>query len=509
MLRSLTLNKLFRSLIPSLFSAILLVLSFPKFDFWFLVWTGLIPLFFVLDGKTHKQAFWMSYVCGVFFFTGTVYWIAHVTVFGAILLILYLALYFGFFGLGYSFFSQYKSSIKLFLLPSLWVVLEFIRARALSGFGWASLGQSQYKNLWMIQIADITGMLGVSFLIVMVNVFLKEFFTKITRREYVLCTFLVCGILSIVLGYGIFRISMLNKASSPSMMVGIVQANIPQHMKWKETAWPEIINKHMVLTQEAAKEKPDLIIWPETAFPGFLLEDKKYFQQFQKLAKDMHVPILFGSVTKERGSYYNSAALLSSKGVLVQRYDKTHLVPFGEYIPFRAQIPFLTDIIPIADFSSGTERTIFSSLFSHDDRKTFSTLICFEDTIGQLARQFVKEGAGLLINITNDAWFKDTAAPFMHLQSAVFRTVENRRSLVRSANTGISGFIDATGNINNTIHNKKGKKTFISGYEIQKVSFGQSKTFYTKYGDVFAFMCFGCIIGTILINRKGRKNYEA
>jgi len=488
-------------------SAGLLILAFPKTNFWPLAWIGLVPLLGALDDKTPRQAFGMAYGCGLIFFTGTLYWIGHVTIFGAIFLIAYLALYFGLFGLGVSCFSRCPLTVRIWVLPSLWVVLEFLRGYLLSGFGWASLGQSQYQNLVVIQIADITGMLGVSFLVVMGNVFFKELLVQnrhsMSDRHRV--SVLLCIVLGFVLGYGIWRMGSWNPSSSEEMSVAVVQANIAQDIKWQEEAWPRIIDQHLVLTEEAAKEHPDLIIWPETAFPGFLLKDPKYFWQLRDLVQRINIPILFGSITQEEGNYFNSAALLSSSGRIGQRYDKVHLVPFGEYIPLRGWFPFLSDIIPISDFSSGKEYTVFDKELTGN--RKFSVLICFEDTMGRLARKFVDAGAGFLVNITNDAWFKDSAAPYMHLQSAVFRTVENRRGLVRAANTGVSCFINPLGKIVHSIQDKMEKKIFISGYAVYKVRFSNKKTFYTKYGDVFTLGCFGCILGAIgLYKRKGKSS---
>ena len=154
-------------------SAGLLILAFPKTDVWFLAWIGLVPLLLALEGKRPKEAFGLSYLCGFLFFAGTLYWFIYVTALGAVLLLLYLALYFGLFGLSYSYFQKRGADLKLFLLPSIWVVLEFVRAHLFTGFDWVSLGHSQYKNLLIIQIADITGVFGVSFIVMMVNVFIK------------------------------------------------------------------------------------------------------------------------------------------------------------------------------------------------------------------------------------------------------------------------------------------------------------------------------------------------
>lgn len=498
------------------FSSVLLVLAFPKTEISVLAWVGLVPLMTALDGKDKGRAFLLSYFCGVFFFGGVLYWFVHVTALGAVLLVLYLALYFALFGVGYSFFSPLKTIQKLFLLPSLWTVLEFIRAHFLTGFGWAGLGHSQYKNLSLIQMADVTGVFGVSFLVVMVNVFFKEIIPMLFhkggayRKGMFYSTLMACVLLS-VLGYGTFRLKSLNHLSgvfspqAPQALIAVVQANISQERKWHEPAWPEIMEEYIALTQEAASQKPDLIIWPETSYPGILWEEKALFEELQGFVRQMKIPLLVGAVTREGEDYYNSALLLSKEGGVIEQYRKVHLVPFGEYIPMRSLFPFLSQIVPIADFTAGKEYTIFPFFVKGESRAeqgAFSVLICFEDTVARLSRKLAQKGAQLLVNITNDAWFEDTKAPFLHLQSAVFRTVENRRGLVRSANTGVSCFINAFGRIVQAVQNDRHKMTYVRGYAMAGVRFSREETFYTKFGDVFTFGCLGCILAMIV-----RKKY--
>lgn len=515
-----------RKINPSVFlcglSSALLVVSFPKTDLSFLGWMALIPLMSALDTKAFRQAFGLSYLCGILFFAGTLHWVIHVTALGAVLLVLYLALYFGVFGLGYRFFSGQKFLVRLLVLPSLWTVLEFIRAHFLTGFGWASLGHSQYKNLAVIQIADFAGVYGVSFLMVMVNVCLKEILPVVfLRRRF--CREIFSGMIIVVfacfsvLAYGISRLRSLEKmASSASeisdgnqeVTIAVVQANTPQEMKWHEPAWPVIMEQYLRLTQEAAGQKPDLIIWPETSYPGILWEDEELFGRLRDFVRRLGVPLLLGSVVKEGEDYYNSAILLSGSGEIVQQYRKVHLVPFGEYIPMRRFLPFLSQIVPIADFASGREYTVFPV----DPGKTamkapghFSVLICFEDTVAELSRAFVRHGAQLLVNITNDAWFKDTKAPFLHLQSSVFRTIENRRGLARAANTGVSCFVAPSGRIAGGVEDENRKKTYVRGFAVGTVPLNDQETFYTKFGDVFVFVCFGYTLGTFInIQRKPR-----
>ena len=492
-----------RPLTLIILSAVLLTLSFPQANIWMFSWIGLVPLMRALDGKKLGQAFWTAYMGGLLFFSGTIYWFVHVTIFGAILLILYFAVYFGLFGLGYSYARDRSALFKLLVLPSWWVVLEFARGHLLTGFDWASLGYAQYTNLPVIQIADITGVFGVSFLIVMVNVGVKlcmEVRTVNKPRGFVYgwgMAGVPVFVLVMVLGYGGWRLHAFSQMqSSSSMAVTVIQANIPQAMKWESSAWPDIMRRYLALTRKAAMDHPDLIVWPETSFPGFLWEDDDLLQDIKTLVQQINTPLLFGSIVKEEGNYHNAAILLSGQGEVTQQYHKMHLVPFGEYIPLRRFFPFLERIVPISDFTPGTQRTVFGS--------HFSVLICFEDTVARLTRQFVGQGARWLINITNDAWFQDSKAPFMHLQGAVFRAVENRRSLVRAANTGVSCIIDPRGTIVRQVEDEHNKPTFVDGYAIATIYPNDAKTLYTKYGDIFAYLCFGCILIAILLRKPER-----
>ncbi|VAW15801.1 Apolipoprotein N-acyltransferase / Copper homeostasis protein CutE, partial [hydrothermal vent metagenome] len=440
-----------RDFLVCLSSAVLLVLSFPKTNYFFLSFIGLIPLLYGLDQRSYSKAFQLSYLTGVMFFAGTLFWFVHVTSLGAVLLILYFSVYFGLFGLGVRYFSSLSSLKKMFVLPALWVVCEFLRAHLLSGFSWVSLGHSQYQNIFLIQIADITGVWGVSFLVVLFNVFIKEVIQSKTNQGLLFFVFIL--ILGSVLAYGGFQINAFEKSQqelgqTSSLRIGIVQANIEQELKWFEPAWPDILDTYLALSKSILKENPDLIIWPETAFPGFLGESKETFERVRKYVIESKVPLLFGSVKKEGDKYFNAVVLLSGEGKIENEYDKIHLVPFGEYIPFRGRFPFLTDLIPIDDFSVGEKYTLFDlNLRTNNVLSKIATPICFEDTLGPLVRRFVNNGATLLVNVTNDGWFKDTKAPFLHLASSIFRAVENRRNLVRSANTGVSGFINPVGKV--------------------------------------------------------------
>ncbi len=534
-------------------SAFLLILSFPLTEFSFLIWIALIPFFLALDGRRGWAGFGIGYAVGLLFFGTTLFWFIHVTLAGAILLNAYLAVYFAVFGFCYCWFSKRSVAFKLFLYPSLWTALEYVRGHLLTGFGWVCLGQSQYKNLSMIQIADITGMLGVSFLIVMVNVLLKEWVVcwlkkiRESQREIIRLSFVVAAILFLTLGYGVLRPKQIHLSSGGR--IAVVQGNIPQSQKWQRSRWPDIMQKYSILTRQTVSLKPDLIIWPETSFPGFIWEAPELFEDLKNVVGGIQIPLLLGIVTQVNEKYFNSAFLLSKEGEVVQEHNKLHLVPFGEYVPLRHVFPFLADLVPIGDFSSGERYTIFSvpggdlksskslsfpnalvgnpqqmhlgtgpdeaiigppttkgssryegtKTFGGDNLKrqkrlSFAVLICFEDTVPELSRKFTENGAEFLVNITNDAWFLDTPAPFMHLQAAAFRAVENRRSLIRAANTGVSCFIDPLGRISQPVQDDKKKMTFVDGFVAADVQLTQAKTFYTKFGDIFTYLCFGCIL---------------
>jgi apolipoprotein N-acyltransferase len=482
----------------SLLSSLLLTLSFPNYNLWILAWFGFVPLFFILENKSKAKAFLFFYFTGVIFWSGIIYWLIHVTLPGTIVLILYLAIYFGIFGLIVSSIIHRPSSIvpSLFV-PSVWVLLEYLRGHLMTGFPWALLGHSQYLNLPVIQIADITGAWGVSFLVMLVNTTIYAWVTKspshqVTRIKKTVLT-LLCIV--ITLGYGYYKLYPSPRHPAPPagrhvttspVKVSVIQGNILQELKWNPGAKDYIINKYLGFSAQAVKDKPDLVIWPEAALPVILEEEPIFFERVKDFARGNKTSLLLGAVTKRDNLYYNSALLVSGRGEPAGRYDKLHLVPFGEYIPLKRILPFLETIVPIGDISAGREYTVFSQ-----GTRYFSVLICFEDLFPELASGFVKSGAQFLVNITNDAWYKKTSAAHQHLQASVFRAVENRVPLVRAANTGVSGFILPSGKIISLVQDKNGREIFIDGYKAEKIALQKRPlSFYARYGDIFVALCF-------------------
>jgi len=483
-------------------SAILLVLSFPNFNLWFLAWVGLVPLFFAIKGQRPFKAFLVSYITGVLFFLGTIYWLIHVTLPGMIIAVLYLALYFGIFGLVSSYAICHKSPLTIFAIPAVWVALEWIRSAGIFGFCWALLGHSQSHNLLIIQIADITGAYGVSFVVVMANIAIFLTVRDIRQKKYYSFHMALALILIFLsLGYGVLRTN--NIFTGESLRVAVIQGNIPQVEKWDERFRSLIMSKYEALTKLVAANEPDLVVWPETSVPGFLESEPDLLQKVSHLAASLKIPILAGapSVRGKEENYYNSAILISEDGRIAGRYDKMHLVPFGEYVPFKIIFSFVEKFAPkpIGDFSAGMDHTVFNFFVERTAKEKdvrwrmlkkarFSALICFEDIFPDLTRSFVKRGANFLVNMTNDAWFGNSSAPYQHAQSSVFRAVENRVNVVRAANTGYSCFIDQKGHVTPAVH-LSGKNLFVDGFAVEDIILTRTRTFYTLYGDVFAHIC--------------------
>ena len=456
-----------KAVLQCLLSAVLLALPFINGEFWILAWVGFLPFFVSLQNKTKLQAFFLAYLTGVFFWLFTIYWLVHVTLLGMILLVLYLALYFGIFGLLVFYSMDYGLwTVDLMLIPLGWVLCEYLRSHLLTGFPWALLGYSQYLNLQVIQIADVTGVWGVSFLVVLVNITIYQVTSdKLQVTSSRVYSAIVTGaILLTVLIFGFDKLNSSSFTTYPSLLkISVIQGNIPQNMKWEAYSREYIVDTYLRLSREAAKDKPDLVIWPEAALPVIAEEGQPYYEKVKDLAKEINIPLLLGAVTCRQGRYYNSALLISRDGLTLAAYDKVHLVPFGEYIPLRHILGFLKTIVPIGEITAGKEHTVF------DTPAQFSVLICFEDLFPALSSRCIKAGARFLVNITNDAWYKKTPAAYQHLAASVFRAVENRVFLIRAANTGISAFISPEGKIISSVKDKLGTEIFVTGHATQAV----------------------------------------
>jgi apolipoprotein N-acyltransferase len=490
----------------------LLALSFPRFEYDLLAWIALVPLLFAVQNAPPSRRFLLGWLTGLVYFAGTLSWVTismhdygklpwSVSYLLMLLLVAYLACYVGLFAIGCTF---EKSWLRVLWAPVLWVALEYARGHLLSGFPWAALGYSQYRRLTVIQIADFSSVYGVGFLIVLVNIALFRVF-QIWQQGWkgpILWEGWIAGLLLLLtLAYGTRRLNEPVDAEH-AIATAVVQGNISQAYKWDEAFRNQTMETYKrlsqsLLTGEAGGIRPTLIVWPESATPFFFQTERRDQMALRRFSKQEGVHLLFGSPTferlfREQVRLLNSAYLLSPRGAIT-RYDKMHLVPFGEYVPMASLLFFVDKMVEgVGDFRPGREAVVMEMA-----GEKIGTVICFEAIFPELVRQFADRGATLMTTITNDAWFGDSAAPDQHFSMVIFRAIENRVPFARAANTGISGFIDARGHILSRTN------IFVEATHVAQLHPGRRRTFYTTHGDVFAIAC--AIIALTVFGKSANK----
>ncbi len=500
-------------------SGALLITGFQPLDYSLITWFALVPLLTAVRDKNARAALFLGTLAGLVYFLGTIYWVSHsMYVYGnlpaaasfliLLLLCLYLALYTGVFALLFNFLSKRSRVPALLSVPVLWVALEYIRTYALTGFPWALLGYSQYRLLPLIQIADITGVYGVSFLVASLNgAVFDVLFYRVKRQDgmrlsagwpFAACSILYAVAVTMAFFYGTEKLR--ESGSGQKVRVAIVQGNIEQDKKWDVKFQREVIDTYKRLTIRAAKTAPEIIVWPETALPFIFGYNKALTDEFVSFQKGLGTYLLFGSVIAknigaDKSMMSNSAVLLSPEGNIVSIYDKIHLVPYGEYVPLRRFFPFIEKLTAgTGDFLAGKAPIVMKTPYAK-----IGNLICYEIIFPGLVRKFAERGADLLVTITNDAWFGRTSAPYQHFAMAVFRAIENRAPVVRAANTGISGFIDSRGRI------IRKSDIFVEAVLTEDIARGGNRSLYTRYGDIFAY---SCIIISVLLLAANIFSYE-
>jgi apolipoprotein N-acyltransferase len=500
-----------RDYLLAVITGVLLTLSFPKAEISFLAWIAFVPLLIACGHKNPVKAGKLGFVAGLVSYGGILYWInIVVTTFGKLPLVVSICVYLMLVAYLAAFFfllfflvrkAEQKGLPIVLSFPFLWVGLEFIRSFLLTGFPWASLGYTQYRILPLIQVAGITGVYGISFLLVLANSVIYLAIRARNKSQGVgypyrsATVFLV--LLATVLLYGSYRLR--QPQTGVPLKVALIQGNIDQGIKWDPAFMEETILIYERLSRQAAAGGVDLVVWPESAAPFFFQTAGPASERITSLAREIHAPVIFGSPafddTSNRRRYFNSAFLVSSSGDVLGRSDKLHLVPFGEYVPLAKLLPFVQKLVEgVGDFSPGDSLATLQLA-----KGTIGVLVCFEGIFPELSRRYVREGAELLVNITNDGWYGRSSAPYQHLSMAVLRAVENGVPLVRAANTGISAIIDKKGNISHTT--PLFKECFLTG----EVLLGQGGTIYTRFGDVFALVSLGVsIFITLLGFRKSQ-----
>jgi apolipoprotein N-acyltransferase len=492
-----------RSTALAAFSGLLLVAAFPLFNLHFLAWVALIPLFLALREANVKNGLWLGGIMGIVFFAGTVHWITNsIHFYGGfplipaslitLLLCIYLALYSALFGACIANIRNNRPKLLFVAAPLIWTTFELARTYVFSGFPWSLLGYTQYSVLPVIQISDISGVYGVSFLIVLVNAALASFIMD--KKNYV-PIITAATVVILVLGYGFMKLR-TPEAFGRGINISVVQGDVAQNKKWDHAFQSDVLTIYKRLTHDVLKQQPNLIIWPETATPfyftGVGADDRVMTADLVAFVRQNHVPLLTGSPTYEiqpnrRIIGRNSAFLIMGDGRIDAVYHKMHLVPFGEYVPLKKVLFFIDKMVKaIGDFQAGDEYTVMTVPYGEPGQLKYvklCTVICYEIIFPDLVRRFVDRGAEIVTTITNDAWFGRTAAPYQHFSMAVFRAVENRVPVVRAANTGISGFIDSRGRILET------SGIFTEAYLTHKLEPSTERSLYTRYGDVFSYAC--------------------
>jgi apolipoprotein N-acyltransferase len=489
-------------LLLALLSGALLALSFPRFGHPAFAWIALVPLLVALsvpalsgvEGRrpSASRAVLLGLLTGVVYFVGTIYWTGAVLrTFGGLasplallamlLLASYLALYPALTALVLSRLLQGVGPRAMLLVPAVWVATEYLRGYLFGGFPWVPLGNSQVTVLPVAQLASVLGVYGVSALVAFVNGSLGYMLLARGRAR------IVAGVaaaltLAVVGGWGAWRVAdgRLTRDGT-SLRVGLIQGNIAQEDKWNPREARRIFTTYIAMTRDAVRRGAEFVVWPESSTPFMFEEDAAGGDTLRELAREVQVPILFGSDQVDRSGdvirLYNSAFLLTPQGETGAVYRKIHLVPFGEYIPFKEWLSFVSPLVErLAEFAPGT-----SAVTLPVGEHAVTTAICYEVVYPSLIRDAVLAGSQLLTTITNDAWYGSSSAPYQHFELASMRAIEQGRYLARSANTGISGIVDPYGRV----VTRSG--LFEEVGLVGDVRMLRGRTMYAQVGDVIAY----------------------
>ena len=459
-----------------------------------------------------RGALLLGLTTGVVYFAGTLYWITRVMVlYGALsrptavavnaLLVAYLALFPAIFAVVVRRLAMVYGVRALVAAPVVWVATELGRTYLLTGFPWVMLGYSQASVIPVAQLASVFGVYGVSLLVATVSAALATIAAD-AKAGRTLLPLAVTAVIAVAV-WGSVRVSRgdLTRIGDP-IRVGLIQGNVDQAIKWNAANRAAIFDRYISLTRQAIGAGAGLVLWPESSTPFMFEEEPAGAARIRALAQQARVPILFGSdqiIWRSEGGRrlpdktYNSAFLVRDDGQTAGIYRKIHLVPFGEYVPMRQLLFFAGPLVEEigSGFVAGQDPTLLPV-----DGHTLSVAICYEVVYPDLVRRFVVAGSELLTTITNDAWFGATSAPYQHFEQASMRAIENGRYLVRSANTGISGIVDPYGR---TLA-KTGifQETVVVG----DARFLHVSTFYTRHGDVLAYLCTLVTVGLLMLARR-------
>ncbi len=512
-------DSLFSGFLAAL-SGLALAAAFPKAGWDALAWVGLVPLLWAIRDKSPMGAARLGLVFGIFHFSALLYWVViAMTRYGGLpagLSILFLLLLSAVLAAYTALFcalvrlSAPSPGFFFVAVPAAWVGVEFLRMYLFTGFPWCSLGHALYRRIFVIQIADLGGVPLLSGLAAAVNaaIFLALAAAlkagvngrAVSRRSAALALGAAGVLVAATLCYGRFTVDAVDKeaAAAQHVAVAAIQGNIDQAVKWDPAYQAATMQKYLSLTRYAAWRGAKLAVWPESAMPFHFLEETLYTGEVFDLAHRTGLYLLAGSPFCEpdlgRWRCTNRAYFLSPGARVLGSYDKAHLVPWGEYVPLKSWMPFIGKLTQeVGDFSPGEPGVVLSG-----GGMRIGVGICYEIIFPVLCRKQFRAGANLLATITNDAWYDRSSAPYQHFAMAVFRAVENKRSLVRAANTGISGFVDPVGRVISPTG------LFVDAAPVAPLPLMGRLTLYTRQGDFFAISCLILTLLLVLLGFKKR-----
>jgi len=482
-------------------SGLLMGLAQQPLGLGFIAWVGLIPWFFSFKQYvTLWDGVKSFFIWGCVYHLVTIFWLALnigtspvVAVISLLATVIFLSVMI-LPGAAIMVFTRRKTANFLFAFPIVWVGIEYFRMVGALAFPWVSFANTQTQFLLPIQNAEITGILGITFWVVMVNVVI--FKSVQSNLKFRICT-TAFFLLPWMTGLFLYPEDI---SDDGALEVAIVQPNVPLSEKWEDHLISDHIDHLIQLSQPAIQDKVDLVVWPETAPPIYLLKTgKHYLRKIQSALRGSDTVILTGIPHYEQKNReiesYNSVIMFNSTEIL-GLYNKIQLVPMAEYVPLSDIFPSLKDLnFGQANFTQGQTCTTFPV-----GQWMVGSVICFESTIPQLVRRFIRAGAGVMTIVTNDGWYESAPEPQQHAKQAIFRAIESRKPILRCANTGISMIIEPSGNIRTS---SRLNEEIVLRSHIQP---NHTISFYTRWGDLFAQINLVVLAGISLF-LAGRKNY--
>lgn len=479
-------TKILKFLLLSIASGVVLAFSFPKINIFCFAFVAFIPIIYVALSNKFTKSLLYGFVFGFVFWAVSLFWMmpflsANVgevqAVIISVLFWCYLSLYFSVWTGILSYVKDHFNPVQTsFFASFVWVTLEVIRSYFLTGFGWNLLGYSQASFVCFIQIADILGVYGISFVIIFINTLIFYWLKTPDKKAYLLTALTIFLLIS---AYGYVRLNKYKFNYGDKISVGVVQPNVNQYKKWDKNYSDEnlaSLTKNLKLFKD---KNLDLVVYPETVLTEYFGVDKKTENFIREVASLGKLNLIGSLFQDENYSFYNSVFAVKNDALAFGRHDKNHLVVFGEYIPFRDILAKYFKVFnTMGDFAKGGRMDIFE----FDDIRVGPT-ICSENFFPEYSRELVTSGAKILTNHTNDGWFFDTAAPYQHFVMNVFRAVENRKNIIVSANNGISAIIGCNG--------KAFEKTYLNetSYFISDAYQNSDITVYDNAGYIFPYLC--------------------